>query len=58
MMDAWIAFARGGDPSTRALGAWPRWRAPERETLIFDRECRLARAPQEPERAYADAIGD
>ncbi len=58
MMDAWIAFARGGDPSTADLGAWPRWSAPTRETLLFDRECRLARSPQEPERAFADALGD
>jgi para-nitrobenzyl esterase len=58
MMDAWLAFARAGDPSTPALGVWPRWGAPERETLLFDRECRLARAPQEAERACADSLGD
>jgi len=27
MMDAWIAFARSGDPSCEKLGAWPRFSA-------------------------------
>ncbi len=58
MMDAWIGFARSGDPSTPALGAWPRWRAPERRTLLFDRECRVTDPPQEREREFADALGD
>ncbi len=34
MMDAWIAFARNGDPSTRTLD-WPRYDAKRRATLIF-----------------------
>jgi para-nitrobenzyl esterase len=34
MMDAWIAFARNGDPSTGALD-WPGYDAKRRATLIF-----------------------
>ena len=35
MMDAWIAFARTGDPSTDAL-PWPRHDAAARPTMVFD----------------------
>ena len=34
MMDAWIAFARTGDPSN-ALGTWPRYDTAKRATMIF-----------------------
>ncbi|MCX6512823.1 MAG: carboxylesterase/lipase family protein [Actinobacteria bacterium] len=35
MMDAWISFARTGNPSTDALGQWPAWTPEERETMVF-----------------------
>lgn len=34
MMDCWAAFARSGDPSTAATGAWPPY-APSGEAAIF-----------------------
>ena len=39
-IDAWIAFARGADPSTDELGAWPRFEARAQSAM------RLARAPR------------
>ena len=36
MQDAWIAFARDGDPSTEALGTWPRYEPTARKTMMFD----------------------
>jgi para-nitrobenzyl esterase len=37
MSDAWIAFARTGDPSTDAL-AWPAYTLSERSTMIWGRD--------------------
>jgi para-nitrobenzyl esterase len=41
---AWAAFARSGDPSQPGL-SWPRYSLSRRETLIIDRESRLANDP-------------
>jgi para-nitrobenzyl esterase len=51
MMDAWLAFARGGDPSCDALGAWPRYDAERRRTMILGPECRVVEDPAGAERA-------
>ncbi len=37
MSDAWIAFARTGDPSTDAL-TWPAYSLPQRSTMIWGRD--------------------
>lgn len=34
--DAWLAFARSGDPNTPALPHWPAFVAAERATMMFD----------------------
>ena len=39
MMDAWLAFARTGDPSTPAL-PWPVYDRETRPTMVFGRESR------------------
>jgi para-nitrobenzyl esterase len=57
VQDAWIAFARAGDPSHPGIGAWPAYDAATRATMILDRECRVEAAPREPERAVWDAVG-
>ena len=56
MMDAWIAFARHGDPSHAELPAWPAYDAAKRATLVFDRACELAHAPLDAERAAWDGV--
>jgi para-nitrobenzyl esterase len=56
MMQAWIAFAREGDPGTADLPDWPAYDAERRATLIFDREPELAHAPWDEERAAWDDI--
>ena len=38
VQDAWIAFARGGDPSHSALPAWPRFGQAAREVMLLDAE--------------------
>jgi para-nitrobenzyl esterase len=49
-MDAWLAFARSGDPSCRSLGRWPTYTAAERVTMVLGEKSRLAHAPGEEER--------
>lgn len=59
MMDAWIAFARDGDPSHPGIGDWPGYDADTRPTMIFDRACRLETDPLAAERlAVAAALND
>ncbi len=44
MRDAWIAFARSGNPVHPRLPEWPR-HGKGLETLLFDRQCRVAHDP-------------
>jgi para-nitrobenzyl esterase len=50
MMDAFIAFARSGDPNHDGLPDWPTYRLPERETMIFDADPRAEADPRRAER--------
>jgi para-nitrobenzyl esterase len=59
IQDAWLAFARSGDPSHGGIGNWPAYDATRRATMVLDRECRVELAPREPERAFwASLPGD
>jgi para-nitrobenzyl esterase len=49
VMDAWVAFAANGDPSTASLGAWPAYGA-ARETMMIGPNARVVDAPFEAER--------
>ena len=51
MIDAWIAFARTGNPATAALPAWPAYTADRRATMVFDESVSVVNAPMEAERA-------
>jgi para-nitrobenzyl esterase len=44
MSQAWINFARSGDPSQKDL-AWPAYDAAERRTMIFDLESKVVSDP-------------
>jgi para-nitrobenzyl esterase len=52
MQDAWIAFARTGNPAHPAIGEWPPYEPARRATMIFDGECRVEDAPREVERSF------
>jgi para-nitrobenzyl esterase len=56
MMDAWLAFAKRGEPSHPGIGAWPAYSVAERQTMIFGRRCGAERAPFEEERAVWDNV--
>jgi len=56
MHRAWAAFADSGDPSVPQLPPWPRYRPPERATMVFDGECRVDRDPGGAERSLWGGI--
>ena len=56
MMDAWIAFAKHGDPSHPGIGAWPAYEPNERQTMVFGKRSGVQPAPFEEERAVWDSL--
>jgi para-nitrobenzyl esterase len=54
MQDAWLAFAKTGNPSTEGLGEWPAYDSTRRATMVLDASSRVEDAPLERERAYWD----
>jgi para-nitrobenzyl esterase len=50
MQDAWLAFARTGDPSCERLGAWPQYDASRRATMILGEKSGVQDAPYDGER--------
>lgn len=47
MQDAWIAFARHGDPNHAGLAAWPRYDAAQRMVMCFDSRSEARSDPAE-----------
>jgi para-nitrobenzyl esterase len=46
MSEAWIAFARNGDPNHPALPTWPSYTLEQRSTMTFNRgECLAVEDP-------------
>ncbi|MEK7795324.1 MAG: carboxylesterase family protein, partial [Candidatus Hydrogenedentota bacterium] len=45
MSDAWIAFARTGDPNTASIPKWPPYDAKRRATMTFDIESKVVDDP-------------
>ncbi len=56
MMDAWLAFARTGEPGHENLPEWPRYEPDRRATMIFGRDAELTHAPADAERSVWDGI--
>jgi para-nitrobenzyl esterase len=50
MQDAWIAFARSGDPRHRLLPQWPLYDLEDRAVMRFDLPCELLQDPYPEER--------
>ena len=57
MQDAWLAFARTGDPSCEGLGQWPVY-GERRETMMLREKCEVEEAPLEDERSIWDSAPD
>ena len=45
MSEAWLAFARTGDPATPALPDWPPYEPKRRPTMVFNLESRVVHDP-------------
>jgi para-nitrobenzyl esterase len=45
MSEAWLAFARTGDPATPALPAWPPYEPGRRATMVFNLDSRVVDDP-------------
>jgi para-nitrobenzyl esterase len=56
MQDAWLAFARSGDPSHPALGRWPAHDPARRPVQVLGRECRVEERGDDPELRFWDGI--
>jgi para-nitrobenzyl esterase len=50
MSDAWIAFARTGNPNHAGLPNWPTYDAQNRATMVFDTQSKVVNDPRAPER--------
>ena len=58
MQDAWIAFARSGDPSSESAGEWKPYDQAHRSTMVFGANTKLENAPRDEERRAWDAVPD
>ena len=56
MQDAYLNFARTGDPSGGALAEWPQFDAHHRRTMLLNRECRIVERPRPEERAAMESV--
>lgn len=56
MMDAWIAFARSGNPNHKNIPELPAYDKEKRATILFDKEVSVEQDPYGNERAAWDGI--
>ena len=56
MSEAWLAFARHGNPHHRGLPTWPAYTLEERATMIFDDRCRVELDPAREERLAWEGV--
>jgi para-nitrobenzyl esterase len=50
--EAWIQFARSGNPNHKGLPNWPAYTTGERATMVFDNTCKLVNDPGSEERKF------
>ncbi|HXX76860.1 MAG TPA: carboxylesterase/lipase family protein [Ktedonobacteraceae bacterium] len=59
MQQAWIAFARTGNPSIPELPIWPRYDLEQRSTMLFDRESTVQNDPNARARqSWTNAVSE
>ena len=52
MSDAWIAFARTGNPNVKGMPEWPAFDLKRRATMVFDSQIRVVDDPRGNERLW------
>jgi len=55
MSEAFLAFARTGDPNCAAIPAWAKYELPQRATMVFDAASRMVDDPRREERELFSA---
>lgn len=58
MSEAWLAFARSGNPNHAGLPTWPRYDAEKKATMVFDNKPQVVNDPRGKERAVIDSALD
>jgi para-nitrobenzyl esterase len=48
--EAWIQFARSGNPNHKGLPNWPAYTTKDRATMVFDNNCKIVNDPGSEER--------
>lgn len=56
MQDAWIAFARTGDPNQKGLPTWPRYDREHRATMTFNETCTVVDDPGRDDRLFWESV--
>jgi para-nitrobenzyl esterase len=56
IQDAWLAFARTGDPSCESVGDWPTYTEATRSTMLLGQKTGREDAPLDAERRACEAI--
>jgi para-nitrobenzyl esterase len=54
--DAWVAFARTGDPNTAALPHWQPFTAKDRYTMLFNNESKVEQDPVRAKRLLLEEV--
>jgi len=54
--EAWIQFARNGNPNHKALPNWPAYTTGERATMVFDNTCKTVNDPGSEERKLWESL--
>jgi para-nitrobenzyl esterase len=57
MQQAWVAFARSGDPTCDAVGEWPAYDPVRRPTMVLGTQSGLEDDPRHPERVVWEEAG-
>ena len=52
----WATFARAGNPNNPKIPNWPAYSPAQRETMLFNNECRVVNDPQQPARIAMEKL--
>jgi len=56
MSDAWVAFARTGNPNHKLIPKWEPFNLEQRATMIFNNECKAVNDPWKEERLLRQSL--